>query len=133
MINSKQVIVMKKFPKALNMPVGKYVAQGAHACLGAVFKMGKLDEYGDNLIIPLYNTFVRDWVLGSFTKAVVYVETDEELVALHNAANAAGIPTSLITDSGRTIFKGEPTMTAVGIGPGGAEEIDKITGHLKLF
>ena len=133
MVNSKQVLVMKKFPKALNMPVGKYVSQGAHASLGAVLKMGKLDEYGDNLIIPLYNVFVRDWLLGSFTKVTLYVETDEELTALYHAANSAGLPTALITDSGRTIFAGVPTMTALGIGPGGSEEIDKITGHLKTF
>lgn len=124
---------MKKFPKALNMPIGKYVAQGAHASMGAVLTMGKLDEYGDNLIIPLYNVFVRDWLMGSFTKVTLVVETDEELTALYHAANSAGLPTALITDSGRTIFAGVPTLTAVGIGPADVNAIDKITGHLKTF
>lgn len=130
MANSKQVIVMKKFS---SLRTGKYCAQAAHASLGAVLKLGKLDEYGDHLIIPLYNVFVRDWILGSFKKVTLYVETDEELTALYHAANTAGLPTALITDSGLTEFAGVPTMTAVGIGPGSEEEIDKITGHLKLF
>ena len=129
---SKQVLVMKKFP---SLRTGKYVAQGAHAAVGAVFALGKLDEYGDNLIIPLYNHFVRDWVLGSFAKVCLQADTmlDQELIDLQILAKEVGLPTSLITDSGRTEFNGVPTMTALGIGPGSIEEIDKITGHLKLL
>ena len=131
-MSSKQVLVMKKFP---SLRTGKYVAQGAHASVGAVFALGKLDEYGDNLIIPLYNHFVRDWVLGSFAKIVLQADTntDRELIDLQTLAKEAGLPTSLITDSGRTEFNGVPTMTALGIGPGSIEDIDRITGHLKLL
>jgi PTH2 family peptidyl-tRNA hydrolase len=131
-MSSKQVLVMKKFP---SLRTGKYVAQGAHAAVGAVFALGKLDEYGDNLIIPLSNPFVKDWVIGSFAKIVLQADTntDKELINLELAARAAGLPTSLITDSGRTEFNGVPTMTALGIGPGNIEDIDRITGHLKLL
>ena len=131
-MSSKQVIVMKKFP---SLRTGKYCAQAAHAAVGAVFAIGKLDEYGDNLIIPLYNHFVRDWVLGSFAKVCLQADTmlDQELIDLQILAKEVGLPTSLITDSGRTEFNGVPTMTALGIGPGSIEEIDKITGHLKLL
>ena len=131
-MSSKQVLVMKKFP---SLRTGKYVAQGAHAAVGAVFALGKLDDYGDNLIIPLYNPFVREWITGSFAKVCLQADTtlDQELIDLQNKAKAAGLPTSLITDSGRTEFNGVPTMTALGIGPGSIEEIDKITGHLKLL
>jgi peptidyl-tRNA hydrolase len=30
-------------------------------------------------------------------------------------------------------FNGVPTKTCIGIGPNESEEIDKVTGHLKLF
>lgn len=38
-----------------------------------------------------------------------------------------------ITDVGRTEFNGVPTITALAIGPNKSEDIDKITGHLKLY
>ncbi len=115
------------------MRTGKYVAQGAHAATGALLSLGKLDSYGDNFIIPLYNHFVKEWLLGSFKKVALYVETDEELMALYDAAKSAGLPVALIRDSGLTEFNGVPTLTAVGIGPGGHDEINVITGHLPLF
>jgi PTH2 family peptidyl-tRNA hydrolase len=132
-VGSKQVIVMKKFPKARNMRTGKYIAQGAHASLGAFFSLGKLDLEGKTLTVSLENPFVFDWVVGRFTKVTCYVETDEELVFIHNSAKLAGIPSSLITDAGLTEFAGVPTLTAVGVGPDNEELINKITGHLPLF
>jgi PTH2 family peptidyl-tRNA hydrolase len=130
-MSSKQVLVMRKFPKERNMRTGKYISQGAHASLGAFLSLG---QYKNNeLVIPLSNPFVKDWLLGRFTKITAYVETDDELIALHNAAKAAGLACSLIQDAGLTEFNGVPTLTAVGIGPDNDEEINKITGHLKLF
>lgn len=130
---AKQVIVMKKFPKDRNMRTGKYISQGAHAAVGALLNLGKLDKYSDNLIIPLYNPFVREWITGNFKKVTLYVETDEELQTLFQSAKAAGLPSILIQDSGLTEFNGVPTLTAVGIGPGGEDEINAITGNLPLF
>lgn len=132
-MGSKQVIVMKKFPKARNMRTGKYIAQGAHASLGALLSLSRMSTVGNNLVIPLDNEFVRDWVIGRFTKVTCYVETDEELVFIHNSAKLAGIATALITDAGLTEFAGVPTLTAVGVGPDDEETINKITGHLPLF
>lgn len=130
---SKQILVMKKFPKERNLRTGKYCAQAAHASVGALLSVAKLDKHGDNLIIPLYNTFMREWLTGSFTKITVYVDTDEELIDLHQKAVMHGLPSSLIKDSGLTEFNGVPTLTAVGIGPGDSALIDTITGHLFLF
>lgn len=132
-MGSKQVIVMKKFPKARNMRTGKYIAQGAHASLGALLSLSRMSTVGNNLVIPLDNEFVRDWVIGRFTKVTCYVETDEDLVFIHNSAKLAGIATALITDAGLTEFGGVPTLTAVGVGPDDEEKINKITGHLPLF
>jgi PTH2 family peptidyl-tRNA hydrolase len=130
---SKQVLVMKKFPKARNMRTGKYCAQASHASLGAVFSLGRISSDGTRLIIPLSNFFVRDWITGRFTKVTCYVETDEELDAIHNAAQDAGIASCIITDAGLTEFDGVPTKTAVGIGPDDADKINLITGNLPLF
>jgi PTH2 family peptidyl-tRNA hydrolase len=130
-MESKQVLVMKKFPKSKNLRTGKYVAQGSHASLGAIFSIGKME--GDNFVIPLTDPFVKAWLVGRFTKITLYVETDEDLVLIHNQARLAGLPTALITDSGLTEFNGVPTLTAVGIGPANPELINKITGHLPLF
>jgi PTH2 family peptidyl-tRNA hydrolase len=122
---------MKKFPKSKNLRTGKYVAQGSHASLGAIFSIGRME--GDNFVIPLTDPFVKAWLVGRFTKITLYVETDEDLVLIHNQARLAGLPTALITDSGLTEFNGVPTLTAVGIGPANPELINKITGHLPLF
>jgi PTH2 family peptidyl-tRNA hydrolase len=132
-MGSKQVLVMKKFPKDRNLRTGKYVAQGAHASLGAVFSLGKFDENRMAFIIDVSNPFVYEWIIGRFTKVTVYVDTDDELVTIHNQAKEAGIATTLITDAGLTEFNGVPTLTAVGVGPDNEELINKITGHLKLF
>jgi PTH2 family peptidyl-tRNA hydrolase len=128
---SKQVLVMKKFPKDRNMRTGKYCAQASHAAVGAIFSIGS--TVGDNFVIPLSDPFVKEWVVGNFKKVTVYVDTDPELIEIYKAAHKAGLPCSLIRDAGLTEFNGVPTLTAVGIGPGNEVEIDKITGHLKLF
>ncbi len=129
-MEAKQVIVMRKFQ---SMRHGKYCAQAAHASMGALLSIAKLDEYGDKLTINLYNPHVKAWLTGRFKKVTVYVETEQELIDLYDTAQKAGIPSALIRDAGLTEFGGVPTITAVGIGPGSEEEINAITGNLKLF
>lgn len=132
-MESKQVLVMKKFPKDRNMRTGKYVAQGAHASLGAMLGLGRMSDDGSSFIIPLDNPFVKSWVVGRFKKVTCYVNTDEELIEIYNQAREAGIACSLIRDAGLTEFNGVPTLTAVGVGPDSEEAINKITGKLSLF
>lgn len=129
-MSSKQVLVMKRFP---GLRLGKYIAQGSHACLGAVFSMGRVADDGQSLVIPLTDPFVKEWITGSFKKVVVYVKTDEELTDVYQKAVAAGLVSVLIKDAGLTEFNGVATLTAVGIGPASSAEIDKITGKLPLF
>jgi hypothetical protein len=57
MIEAKQVLVMKHFPKADNMPTGKYVSQGSHASVGALLSIGHVE--GDKFVIPLADPFVN--------------------------------------------------------------------------
>lgn len=129
-MKSKQVIVMRQFPK---LRTGKYIAQGAHAAMGALLSVAKHDVDNECLAIPLHNHFIKDWLLGSFTKVVVYVKTEDEIKELHQQAITAGLPCSLITDSGLTEFNFVPTVTALGIGPADADLINTITGELPLF
>ena len=116
----KQVIVLRK---DLNMRKGKMVAQGAHASLGAILHNGKLKSNPD----------VDAWLEGRFTKICVSVGSEEELLEIYNQAGLAKLNRSLITDAGLTEFDGVPTKTAVAVGPGIPEVVDKITGHLKLL
>ena len=112
---------------------GKYVAQGCHASVGALFSIGTISEDGKSFSIPLTNSFIKDWVTGSFKKITVYVESDADLVEIYNQAKSLGLPAAIIKDAGLTEFKGEPTLTAVGIGPDDENLINEITGHLPLF
>lgn len=125
-MDTKQVIVMKQFP---GLRTGKYVAQGAHASMASLLSLGYMED--ENLVIPLTDPFIREWLTGKFKKITLYVKTDEELLAIYDAAE--GLPRSIIRDSGLTEFNGVVTLTAVGIGPADSALIDKITGSLKLF
>ena len=129
-MEAKQVIVTRKFK---SLRTGKYIAQGAHASMGALLSIAKMDDYGDKLTINLYNPHLKAWLTGRFKKVTVYVESEQELIDLYDTAQKAGLPAAIIRDAGLTEFNGVPTITAVGIGPGSPEEIDAITGKLPLF
>ncbi len=116
----KQVIVLRK---DLGMRKGKMVAQGAHASLAAILRDRKLKTNDD----------VEGWLEGRFTKICVSVDSEDELIEIYNKARNAKLNCSLITDAGLTEFHGEPTKTAVAVGPGIPEIVDKITGDLKLL
>ena len=123
----KQVIVLRK---DLNMRKGKMVAQGAHASMAAILKLAVRE--GDRLAIPL-DERIEPWLLGRFTKICVSVNSEAELLAIHEKSLAAGVLTSLILDSGVTEFGGVPTNTAVAVGPDHASKVDAITGELPLL
>ena len=130
-MEAKQVIVMRKFPKDRNMRTGKYCAQAAHASLAPLLRLAQHEDAG--LVIPLTNPYVNAWLTGRFKKITVYVDNDEDLIRLYKEALTENLPAALIQDAGLTEFDGVPTYTAVGIGPGDPEIIDKITGKLPLF
>ena len=127
----KQVLVLRK---DLGMKPGKCVAQGSHASLGAVIKNSSFEEFDDHVVkTTVISKESYHWFKQEFTKVCCKCDSEEELLALHKKAQEAGIPCSLIRDAGHTVFHGVPTYTALGIGPASAEQIDAITGHLKLF
>ncbi len=127
--HAKQVIVVRK---DLRMGKGKLVAQGSHASLGAVLMIQSKMKLAAPRIHELIGPY-NSWIEGIFTKVCLAVESEEELLELERAAESAGLPVKLITDSGLTEFHGVPTRTCLAIGPSWSEDIDKITGKLKLL
>ena len=113
----QQVIVIRK---DLNMRKGKMVAQGAHASMGAVLP-------------HLTDWRVKEWLKGAFTKICVSVDSEEELLRIYGKAKLTNQICEIIEDSGLTEFNGVKTLTCCAIGPATKEELQDITGHLKLL
>ena len=134
-METKLVIVMRK---DLNMRKGKMIAQGAHAATAwitrrLVFKDCINDsndfEYEYSCCLK---TVELDWLHSSFKKICVYVNSKEELMDIHKAAELAGLESNVICDAGHTEVKPN-TYTCLSIGPDLSDKIDKITGHLPLL
>ena len=151
-MNTKQVIVFRKDllkgPNAIRK--GKFGAQVAHASLGSLLKLFnrykqepiKLGLHGESepgqvqyeySVVFKEKSVLDDWLKDKFTKVVVSVDSEEELLELNKALDETYIPHALITDAGLTEFHGVPTNTCLGIGPYISEEIDKFTGNLPLL
>lgn len=136
----KQMILVRK---DLGMRKGKMIAQGAHASMKVLldraqahFPVVKDDasfHAPPELRIPLLSKAEEEWVYGTFTKIVVGVDSEAELVRCYEEARAAGLPCAIIEDMGATEFHGVPTKTAVAIGPAEAADIAPITGGLTLL
>lgn len=137
-MNTKQVIIVRK---DLKMRRGKEMSMASHASLGAILSCGYYDtSISDGTSLSFSINFCghrqRDalthWLENSFTKICVYVDSEQELIDLDKQAYDAGLIRCLITDNGKTEFNGVPTKTALAIGPALVEDVDKITGHLRL-
>ena len=126
-MDTKQIIVMRK---DLNMRKGKMCAQAAHASMKVFFDLNHSDDK-DTLEVCL-DEYMRDWVYGIFTKIVVSVNSETELLEIEKKAKEKGLPVALIQDCGKTEFK-EPTYTCLAIGPYDSAVINEITGHLSLL
>lgn len=125
----KQIIVIRR---DLGMRRGKEIAQGAHAAM--VWLTSRLrDAPALGHFSPLLSEVERLWVEGLFTKITLQAANEEELVAVHEAAKAAGLQSHLMEDAGLTEFAGVKTKTAVGIGPDYSDRIDPVTSRLKLY
>lgn len=135
----KQVIVVRK---DLNMRKGKLAAQAAHASMLVVLQRMKSEKHlwmnglsYTALTLEIEDDGVWDkWLLTeTFKKIVVSVDSEQELLDIYKQALDNRLPAALITDSGLTEFNGVPTKTCIAIGPAMSEDLDKITGHLKLL
>lgn len=109
----KQVIVVRA---DLKLSKGKLAAQASHASVTAAEKSPQK----------------KKWMDEGQKKSVVKVKDERELLEVFEAAKDFGLPAALIEDAGRTEIPAG-TKTCVGIGPAKEEDIDKVTGHLKLL
>jgi peptidyl-tRNA hydrolase len=71
------------------------------------------------------------WLNAGMPKVVLRCEDEAALLRLVAESEAAGLPTNLVRDAGRTVVEAG-TATCVGIGPGEILKVDAITGTLKL-
>jgi peptidyl-tRNA hydrolase, PTH2 family len=126
----KQVIVIRR---DLRMRRGKEIAQGAHASSMWLADLVRASLGADGRAIVQLDEAALVWLTSSFRKVALQVQTEDEMVELHDAARAHGLRSHLIVDSGRTEFDGVPTITALAIGPDVASAIDEVTGDLALY
>lgn len=104
----------------LGMGTGKVAAQVGHASVDAALRAKRSgDAFGA-------------WKDAGQPKVVVGVGGLDELEAIERDARAANLPTTTITDAGRTQL--EPgTTTVLAVGPAEGSRLDPVTGHLSLL
>ena len=131
----KMMIVLRK---DLNMRKGKMVAQGAHAA--TQFLLQEIGRYRPDGTFGVFHFDPPEltddqlkWLNEGTTKICAGVDSEQELLDIFEKAKAVGLTVHLIDDYGLTEFKGVYTKTCLAIGPNKADEIDKITGNLKLI
>lgn len=111
----KQAIVVRT---DLGMGTGKLAAQVAHASLKAYENAGPDAR--------------RGWTDGGQKKVVLKASGEAELRDLADQARRERLPHALISDAGHTQL--EPgTVTALAVGPGEENLVDRVTGDLKLL
>ena len=103
---------------------GKEIAQGSHASNAALVNALNHTKTPDEIL---------KWIANGSKKICVVVESEQELLDIYNKACNAKLRAYIIRDAGHTEFNGVPTLTACAIGPNKDDEIDKITGNLKLY
>ncbi|XP_007481841.1 peptidyl-tRNA hydrolase 2, mitochondrial isoform X3 [Monodelphis domestica] len=114
----KMILVVRN---DLKMGKGKVAAQCSHAAVSAYKQVQRRNP-----------ELLKQWEYCGQPKVVVKTPDEESLTELLTHAKVLGLTVSLIQDAGRTQI--EPgSRTVLGIGPGPADLIDKVTGHLKLY
>ena len=139
-MNTKQVIVVRKFP---SLRTGKYCSQVAHASMAFLTKGGGVYcnlgtgvpqvDYFMSSVEESHAGEINHWLRNSFRKICVYVNSEEELEAVHQKALDSGLMSHMIEDNGATEFNGVKTKTCCAIGPHVDGKFEGITDHLPLL
>ena len=120
MYKSKMMIVMRR---DLKMRKGKIAAQAGHACIDAVLmalsKEGCMNDFemtadgvalkaSDQCITPL-----SDWFLSGCAKVCVYVDSEEELLAIAQKAKEKGMLVQAFSPLGCGAVLGDETLGSI--------------------
>mmetsp|Transcript_11716 Transcript_11716/g.35702 ORF Transcript_11716/g.35702 Transcript_11716/m.35702 type:complete len:159 (-) Transcript_11716:117-593(-) len=105
----------------LGMKKGKMAAQCGHATLG-IYKEA----------LRKRPQKVKSWEANAQPKIALQIRSMQEARNLERMARSRGIPSYMVYDAGRTqIASG--SMTVLALGPARKDELDAITGRLKLL
>lgn len=141
----RQAIVIRK---DLSMPAGKIGAMAAHAAMTFICK--RLEQHGfpanadgSLRVVGVFSKDEWQWMTEldpgledikqiSFGKIVLAVDNEAQLLEVyHNAVNA-GLCAHKVVDSGHSHNKfGD--LAAIAIGPAWPEELEPVTGKLKVY
>lgn len=130
---AKQVIIIRR---DLGMRRGKEISQGSHASMMWLANRLKHEPFPDECGSEARAVFTEpeaEWLQGLFTKVTCQVPTGDDLFQVHIHAAAEGVMAYMVTDAGATEFHGQPTPTALAIGPDWEDRVDLITSNLKLY
>ncbi len=114
----KQVIAVRT---DLGMSRGKMAVQVAHGAISAAEKAR-----------VSHQDVWRAWLREGQKKVAVKVASEEEIMELRRIAITQSLPFAVIRDAGMTELP-PGTITVIGIGPAKSEDVDKVTGDLKLL
>jgi PTH2 family peptidyl-tRNA hydrolase len=130
------VIVIRK---DLKMRTGKACSQASHASMAFITKSFSISQTVDSEGDPCFfaclafTEEINHWLENSFRKICVYVNSEEELEAVHQKALDSGLMSHMIEDNGATEFNGVKTKTCCAIGPHVDKKFEGITDHLPLL
>jgi peptidyl-tRNA hydrolase len=109
------------------METGKIVSQAGHAYVGAIIQA----QIQNSDIVSQYH---KDFPSSPGTKICLKVKSLEKLLQVEELAKISNIPYFRVVDSGcANFFNGEPTVTALGIGPATKSQIHHITKKFQLL
>lgn len=106
------------------MSEGKKISQAGHAYIGAFLRSDSDTQQAYHAEFPEHPG----------TKVCLGAKNLHALMRAKDAAEQAGIPYFLVTDTGcKNFFNGEPTITALGLGPATKAQIKHITKKFELL
>ena len=106
---------------SLKIGKGKIAAQVGHLCMDVALGL----ERNRPRILDV-------WTRRGQAKVVLKASDSEEMYRLIERAKEANLLTWSIRDAGRTQIP-SGSMTVIGIGPAPVDQVDIVTGHLKLL
>jgi PTH2 family peptidyl-tRNA hydrolase len=126
----KQVIVVRR---DLNMRKSEMFSHAAHASMKFIVDNNE-SERGDEISIKLSGEEAK-WINSGFRSIMVGIDSEDALNDLIFKARLSSVEVYPIIDKGAPDENGETTETVVcaAFGPDVVEEVDQITGHLKLL